>query len=79
MAEYVTNRSFDDEYFKKLIVEYISKQGKTSRKAIENLIIPKLSAALTEEQKRNKVTNFLSTLRIKGIIQSLPGYFWRTV
>jgi len=79
MAEYVKNKSFDDEYFKKLIVEYIKKQGKTSRKAIDKLIQPKLSAVLTEEQKKSKVGNFLSTLRIHGKIKSLPGYFWEIV
>jgi len=79
MAEYVKNKSFDDEYFKKLIVEYVKKQGKTSRKAIDKLIIPKLSAVLTEEQKKNKVTNFLSALRMRGEIKSLPGFFWEIV
>jgi ATP-dependent DNA helicase RecG len=79
MADYVKNKSFDDEYFKRLIVEYITKQGKTSRKAIDKLIIPKLSAALTEEQKKRKVGNFLSALRMQGIIQSSPGYFWEII
>jgi len=79
MADYVKNKSFDDEYFKKLIVEYIKKQGKVSRKAIDKLIMPKLSAVLTEEQKKSKVGNFLSALRIQGKIKSLPGYFWEIV
>jgi ATP-dependent DNA helicase RecG len=76
MADYVKNKSFDDEYFKKLILEYIKKQGKTSRKAINKLILPKLSTVLTEEQKKKKVTNFLSTLRVQGMIKTIPGYFW---
>ena len=64
ISEYVANKSFDDDYFKKLILEYIEKQGKTKRKAINNFIIPKLSAVLSEEQKKDKVTNFLSSLRM---------------
>jgi len=79
MAEYVKNKSFDDEYFKKLIVEYIKKQGKTSRKAIDKLILPKLSAALTEDQKKNKIKNFLAALRTQGKIKKIPGYFWETI
>ena len=79
MAEYIKNKSFDDAYFKKLIMEYIKKQGKTSRKSIDNLILPKLSAALTEEQKKNKIKNFLLTLRMQKKIKSLPGYFWKIV
>ena len=76
MAEYVKNKSFDDEYFKKLIVTYIKKQGKTSRKAIDKLIIPKLSAALTDEQKKKKVENFLTSLRKQDIVQSTSYGVW---
>ena len=76
MADYVKNKSFDDEYFKKLIFEYIKKQGKTSRKAIDKLIIPKLSEVLTEEQKKDKVRNFLSALRINGKIENTAYAIW---
>ncbi|MDR0724947.1 MAG: hypothetical protein LBF59_02925 [Prevotellaceae bacterium] len=76
MAEYVQNKSFNDEHFKKLIVEFIKKQGKTSRKGIDNLIIPMLSAVLSDEQKKNKVTNYLSALRMKGVIKSVSYGLW---
>ncbi len=75
-AEYIANRSFDDAHFKDMILEYLKKFGKTKRSTIDNLVIPKLSAALTAEQKKNKVTNFLSALRIEGKIKSEPGYCW---
>ncbi len=74
-AEYITNRSFDDNHFKEMILKYL-KLGKTKRSAIDNLIIPKLSTALSDAQKKNKVTNFLSALRIEGKIKNLPGYYW---
>ncbi|MGH2643731.1 MAG: RNA-binding domain-containing protein [Chitinophagaceae bacterium] len=74
--QYITNRSFDDNHFKEMILEYL-KLGKAKRKAINELVIPKLSAALTEEQKRNKVTNYLASLRREEKIESLPGYYWR--
>ena len=76
MSEYVANKSFDDEYFKKLILEYITKQGKTRRRAIDNFIIPKLSAVLSEKQKKEKVKNFLSSLRMKGVIISTSWGVW---
>jgi ATP-dependent DNA helicase RecG len=79
MAEYVTNKNFDDEYFKKMILEFIKKQGKVSRRGIDSLVIPKLSAVLSEGQKKNKVTNYLSSLRLAGKIKSLPGYFWESI
>lgn len=79
MAEYITNRSFDDDYFKKMIVEYIKRLGKVRRTNINKLIIPKLSQVLTEEQKRNKVTNLLSALKKENIVRALPGYYWELV
>lgn len=75
-AEYVNNRSFDDNYFKEMILEYLKKFGKTKRKALETLIIPKLSAVLSEEKKKNKVANLLKALKAEGKIKTLPGYYW---
>jgi len=74
--EYLANRSFDDIHFKEMILEYLRKFGKTKRKNIDNLIIPKLSAVLNENQKKKKVTNFLSALKSEGKIVCHPGYLW---
>jgi ATP-dependent DNA helicase RecG len=76
MSEYVQNKSFDDNYFKRLIVEFVAKQGKTSRKGIDKLIIPKLSTVLSDEQKKNKVRNYLYALRTKGVIKSTSYGLW---
>jgi len=78
-AEYLANRSFDDAHFKEMILEYLRKWGKTKRDKIDNLIIPKLSTVLTQEKKRNKVTNYLSALRMEGKIVNKPGYYWEIV
>jgi ATP-dependent DNA helicase RecG len=72
-AEYIANKSFDDAHFRDMILEYLKKFGKTKRNAIDNLIIPKLSAVLTDEQKKKKVGNLLSALRMKGKIKA-SGY-----
>lgn len=78
-AEYLANRSFDDSHFKDMILECLKKWGKTKRDKIDNLIIPKLSIALSDEKKKNKVTNYLSALRMEGKIVNRPGYFWEIV
>ena len=78
-AEYIANRSFDDTHFKKMIVDYLIKFGKTKRATIDNLIIPKLSTTLTSGQKISKIKNYLSALRIEGKIHVLPGYFWEAI
>ncbi len=56
-AEYISNRSFDDNHFKKMIVQYLRRFGKAKRNTIDKLIIPKLSAVLSDDQKKNKVRN----------------------
>lgn len=73
---YIKNRSFDDEYFKKLIVEYIKKFGKASRKEIETLLFDKLSDVMNDSQKYNKVSNLLSSLRSEEKIKVSSGKSW---
>lgn len=79
IAEYISNKSFDDDYFKKMIYDYIEKCGKTKRSAIDNLIIPKLSAALTDKQKKKKVSNLLMKLREEDKIHSTGFGIWEVV
>ncbi len=67
-ASYIKNKSFDDDYFRKLIVDYISTFKKASRKEIDELLENKLSDALTERQKFDKITNLLSSLKRKRMI-----------
>lgn len=64
-TSYIKNKSFDDDYFKKLIIDYISTFHKASRKEIDELLCNKLSEALTERQKFDKITNLLSSLKRK--------------
>lgn len=75
-AEYISNRSFDDNHFKGLIIEYIKKFGPTKRKAIDSLIIPKLSTVLNSEKKKKKVSNLLKALRESKKIKSPSFALW---
>lgn len=59
-----------------MILEYLKKFGKTKRKAIDNLITPKLSAVLSDDKKKKKVSNFLLALSKDKKIKCLPGYYW---
>lgn len=78
-AEYLANRSFDDVYFKEMVLDYLKKFGKTKRNKIDNLIIPKLSTILSESQKKKKVTNFLTALSKEDKIRCNPGYIWEII
>lgn len=78
-SSYIKNKSFDDEYFKKLILEYINKFGRASRKEIDDLLFGKLSDNLTSQQKRYKITNLLTSLRTNEKIKSGEKRMWYPV
>ena len=64
-STYIKNRAFDDQHYTDMIIEFIKKYGAASRKDIDDLLLTKLSDALSETQKITKVGNLLSDLRIK--------------
>ena len=70
-AEYIRTRGQDDEFYKKLICDYIEKFQHAGRRDIDNLLWDKLSDALSEEEKRNKVSNLLTNLRRLGTIKNI--------
>ena len=76
-AEYIRNKSFDDGHFRKMIIDYLVKYKQAKRSAIETLLMPKLSDILTEKQKKNKVGNLLSALRIDGKIKTIGYGTWQ--
>lgn len=67
-AEYIKTRAFDDQHYADMVVEFLRKFGSASRKDIDDLLWDKLSDALDNNQKRNKIGNLLSSLRLKGVI-----------
>ena len=68
-AQYIRNKSFDDDYFRKMILDYLAKYKKASRNALDNLLIQKLSEALSNAQKKKKVENLLMSLKKTGKIK----------
>ena len=68
-AQYVKNKAFDDSYYKKLIIEYLTKFKKASKDDIRQLIKDKLPDVLTEQQKENKIRNLLYSMNKSGLIE----------
>lgn len=67
-AQYIKNKGFDDEYYKKLIVDYLKQWKKGKKKDFMDLILSKLPDVLDENQKENKVRNLLTAMKREGII-----------
>ena len=70
-ARYIHNRALDDDYYQRLIVEYLQLYKRASRKELNELVLPKLSEVLTPEQKDHKVRNLIQFLRRDGMIQNM--------
>jgi len=62
-ADYIRTRGLDDTHYKQMIVDLLKKFGSASRHEIDQLLAGKLSDALNEEQKQNKISNLLTNLR----------------
>lgn len=69
-ASYIRNRSLDDDYFRDMILEFLQKYGRATRQEIDELLMPKLSEILEQEQKYSKISNLIQSLRMKGRIRN---------
>ena len=67
-TQYIKNKAFDDEYYKKLIVSYLETYGFGKKKDFIKLLSDKLPDAMSEPQKVSKVKNLLAALRNEGQI-----------
>lgn len=62
-AQYVKNKGFDDEYYKKLIVSYLETYQKGKKQDFIELLADKLPDTMDEKQKNSKVRNLLGSLK----------------
>lgn len=69
-ADYIRTRAQDDDYYRKLITDYLKKFGKASREEIDKLLLDKMSDALDLDQRKNKVANLLTKLRRAEVIRN---------
>lgn len=69
-ADYIRTRAQDDEFYAKLVTDYLRKFGQANRSEINRLLLDKLSDVLDEEQKEKKVANLLTKLRRAGRIMN---------
>ena len=69
-ASYSRNKAFDKQYYLDLIHKSIEEHGYLTRKDADELLWNKLPEWMSNEQKKNKVSNLLGELRQKGKIKN---------
>jgi ATP-dependent DNA helicase RecG len=69
-ATYTRNKAFTKQQYFDWIIQGIKDHGSLSRQDIEGLLMAKLSDLYDSKQKKNKITNLISELRMKGIIRN---------
>jgi len=67
-AEHIRTRAQDDTFYAKLITDDLEQFGQASRADINELLMDKLSEALSEEQKYNRISYLIKKLRAAGMI-----------
>ena len=68
--QYIRNKALDDQFYKKMIVDFLQTWGKGQKADFDRLLMDKLSDSLSEKQKKNKVRNLLASLRAAGVIET---------
>lgn len=75
-AQYILNRGFDDEHYKRLISQLIEKFGTAKRANIDRLLVDKLPDVLNSQQKAHKIKNLLQAMKKQGLIEP-KGKLWQ--
>lgn len=75
-AEYIKQRGIDDDYCKKIILDYLKKFKQGKREDFEKILLDKLPDVLDIQQKRNKIKNNLQSLKNEGKIE-IHGKLWK--
>jgi ATP-dependent DNA helicase RecG len=67
-AQYVKNKGFDDEAYKKWIISYLETYHKGKKNEFLVLLDDKLPATMDAKKKESKVKNLLQSLKNEGLI-----------
>lgn len=74
--EYIKQRGIEDEYCKKMILDYLHEFQSAKRDVFEKILLLKLSDLLSEEQKKNKLKNILQKMKNEKLIRLTVKREW---
>jgi ATP-dependent DNA helicase RecG len=64
-ADYIKNRGFKDDHYKKMILDFINQYKQASKPDIDNLLYDILPDVLSFEKKQNKIRNMIYAMSKK--------------
>ena len=79
-AAYIKNRGLDKEHYKALVVSFLEKFEESKRETLDEFLREKISDALSQDQKTNRIRNLLQEMRRKGTLDCEghgPGAIWK--
>lgn len=65
--DYILNRGFSDDYYKLLMLERLTRFGPTTGRELSALVLDKLPASLSAQEKETKVKNLRTSLKLRGL------------
>jgi ATP-dependent DNA helicase RecG len=63
--QYIRNRGFKDDHYKKMIIDYIKEYKSATKENLEKLILDILPNILDDQQKENKLRNLIYAMHKK--------------
>jgi ATP-dependent DNA helicase RecG len=69
-ADYILTRAQDDKHYAKLLTDFLQQYGSATRQDVDKLLLNKLSDALSDAQKSQKISNLITKLRRAGGIKN---------
>lgn len=75
-ASYIRKRGIDDEYCKKMILDYLLEFKEGKKDDFEKILLDKLPEVLDINQKKNKIKNILQQLKNQDKIR-VEGKIWK--
>ena len=73
--EYIKLKGINDDYAKTMMVEYLKVTGRAKRSDFVDALASKLPDILSQQQKENKIKNYLQDLRRDGLFVN-SGKYW---
>ncbi len=70
---YIKTRRQDDNFYAKLVTDFLKQYHTATREDVDALLLSKLSDGLTDQQKKNKVHNLLGKWKNQGLVENRGG------